>query len=249
MGAVFFYVLGAVAIVYCALVALVGFGTRFFLVWGVLGVCSIAFGLALQRRWLEWLPRPLRLAGIGVAAAGVLVFCAVEALILSRFGAEPEPGADYCIVLGAQWKANGPSEALRRRLDKALEYLEENPGTRVVVTGGQGSDEIMAEADGMAGYLQEAGIAPERILVENKSRNTHENLAFSAELPGLDLDKETCRVVVVTSNFHVFRAVGIAKKQGYQAEGLAADSVRYMLPNNLLREFVGVLKDVLVGNM
>lgn len=101
----------------------------------------------------------------------------------------------------------------------------------------------------MAGYLQEAGIAPERILVENKSRNTHENLAFSAELPGLDLDKETCRVVVVTSNFHVFRAVGIAKKQGYQAEGLAADSVRYMLPNNLLREFVGVLKDVLVGNM
>ena len=53
----------------------------------------------------------------------------------------------------------------------------------------------------------------------------------------------------MTNNFHVFRAVKIARKQGYQAEGLAADSVLWMAPNNLLREFLGVLKDYAVGNM
>lgn len=247
IGALIFYILGAAAIFYCVLIWLLGFATYFFLIWGAMGIFSIGFGLALHRGWFERLSRPLRRMGIVVIAAGVLLFCVVEGMILSRFGAEPEPGADYCIVLGAQWKTSGPSEVLRRRLDKAVEYLEENPETRVIVTGGQGSDEIMAEADGMAAYLQEAGIAPERILVENKSRNTYENLAFSAKIAGLD--EETCRVVVVTNNFHVFRAVKIAEKQGYQAEGLAAGSAAYMLPNNLLREFVGVLKDILAGNM
>lgn len=242
-----FYILGAAAIFYCVLIALLGFATYFFLIWGVMGIFSIGFGLALHRRWFERFSRPLRRMGIVVIAAGILLFCIVEGMILSRFGAEPEPGADYCIVLGAQWKTSGPSEVLRRRLDKAVEYLKENPETRVIVTGGQGSDEIMAEADGMAAYLQEAGIAQERILVENKSRNTYENLAFSAEIAGLD--KKTCRVVIVTNNFHVFRALKIAEKQGYQAEGLAASSAAYMFPNNLLREFVGVLKDILVGNM
>lgn len=247
IGALIFYILGAAAIFYCVLISLLGFATYFFLIWGVLGIFSIGFGLALHRKWFERLSRPLRRMGIVVIAAGVLLFCIVEGMVLSRFGAKPEPGADYCIVLGAQWKRSGPSDVLRRRLDKAVEYLRENPETRVIVTGGQGSDEIMAEADGMAAYLQEAGIAPERILVENKSRNTYENLAFSAEIASLD--EKTCRVVVVTNNFHVFRALKIAEKQGYQAEGLAASSVAYMLPNNLLREFVGVLKDILVGNM
>ena len=91
-----------------------------------------------------------------------------------------------------------------------------------------------------------AGIAPERIIRENRSGNTDENLAFSAAY----LDRTRDRTVIVTNNFHVYRAVKIARKQGYaQAEGLAAPSYAAMVPNNLLREFFGVVKDVLVGNM
>lgn len=242
---IFFYILGIGCILYCLMVASVGFGTLFFLIWGVAGVCSIIFGLALDLKWFRVLPRWLRLTGLGVIAAGVLVFCVVEGMILSDFRAEAEPGADYCIILGAQWKKNGPSEVLRRRLDKAVEYLKENPETIVIVSGGQGSNERIPEAEGMAGYLEDAGIERERILVENKSRNTCENLEFSGKL----IDKENSRVVIVTNNFHVFRALRIAKKQGYHAEGLAADSVEALLPNNLLREFVGVMKDTLMGNM
>ena len=92
----------------------------------------------------------------------------------------------------------------------------------------------------------EKGIAEERILTENKSANTCQNLAYSSQL----LDKENDSVVLVTNNFHMYRALSIAKKQGYlQIEGLSAGSYPAMLPNNLLREFFGVIKDFFVGNL
>ena len=127
-------------------------------------------------------------------------------MICAQFFAVPPAGADYCIVLGAQWKSNGPSDVLRRRLDAAVEYLVENPETKVIVTGGQGQNEVLAEGVGMAGYLSDAGIENSRILIEDKATNTYENLVFSAEY--LDEAKDT--VVLVTNNFHVFRAVKIA---------------------------------------
>ena len=97
----------------------------------------------------------------------------------------------------------------------------------------------------MYGYLVEAGIEAERILQEDQATNTVENLVLSSDF----LDKEKDKVVLVTNNFHMFRALSLAKGQGYkQVEGLAAGSYPGMLPNNLLREFFGVGKDFLVGN-
>ncbi|MCM1027853.1 MAG: YdcF family protein [Roseburia sp.] len=246
MGSVIFGTIGVLCLLYCAAIAFSGFGTRFFLIWGVLGAGAVLLSALLARRELiEALPGWLKGAAVGVFCLGMLVFCTVEGFILSRAGAKAQPGAEYCIILGAQWKTGGPSEVLRRRLDKAVEYLRANPETLAVVSGGQGANEPIAEADGMRGYLMEAGIAEERILTESRSGNTRENLAFSAEL----IDRENGRTVIVTNGFHMFRALGIARKQGYRAEGLAADSVAWMLPNNLLREFFGVLKDLAVGNM
>ncbi len=243
---VIFVVLGVLCILYCIAVWFVGFGTRFFLIWAVLGIASIVLSVILSsRKILNALPKWLKGSCVILFSAGVLLFCVVEGMVLSQFNAKAQPGADYCIVLGAQWKRNGPSEVLRRRLDKAMEYLSANPDTRVIVSGGQGSNEVISEAAGMSQYLINAGIAEERILLEDKSTNTQQNFAYSAEL----LDKKNSRVVVVTNNFHVFRALRIAEKQGYQAEGLAASSVNFLLPNNLLREFCGVLKDFCVGNI
>ena len=135
---------------------------------------------------------------------------------------------------------------MQKRLDKALEYLAENPDTVVIVSGGQGSNEVISEAEGMKKYLVEAGIQPDRILMEDQSVNTSENLKFSKEL----LDSVDSTVVVVTNDFHVFRSVRIARKNGYHAvEGLSAGSYPLMLPNNLVREFFGVLKDFFMKNM
>lgn len=242
---VFLIILGILCIFYCISIFFVGFGTRFFLVWSVMGAAFIFLGIAVDKKWFDSFPMWIKVAFGGFVLAGTILFLVVEGMILSKVGATGMPNADYCVILGAQWKRQGPSEPLRRRLDTAVEYLEQNPETKVIVSGGRGTDEIIAEADGMAEYLKNAGIAEDRILIENQSGNTNENLLFSAGL----FNKEASSVVIVTNNFHVFRALQLAKKQGYQAEGLAASSVAWMLPNNLLREFVGVLKDFLVGNL
>ncbi len=241
------YGLGAGAICYCIGIAVNGFGTYFFLIWGGIGAACLGLGaLVGNRKLMAAIPKPVKVAVGALVCAGAVTFCAVEGMILSEYGASAAPGADYCIVLGAQWKPSGPSAVLRKRLDKAVEYLKANPETKVIVSGGKGANEPMAEAEGMYGYLVQAGIEEERILVEDKSRSTYENLVYSGGL----LDKENDRVVIVTNNFHVFRALGIARKQNYgKVEGLAADSVLGMGPNNLLREFLGVLKDFAVGNL
>ena len=167
-------------------------------------------------------------------------------MIFSRFGAKAQPGADYVVVLGAQWKPSGPSYLLRKRLDVAAMYLLDNPETKVIVSGGQGPDEPVSEAQGMSEYLMQAGVEEERILLEDKSTNTCQNLTYSGEL----LDKGKDRVVLVTNNFHMFRALQIAKKQGYtHLEGLSAGCYPAILPNNLFREFFGTIKDFLVGNL
>lgn len=245
-GPVIFGVVGIICIIYCITIGLNGFGTKFFLIWGAIGAFFLLIGFVLSRRaFVASLPKWLKVIATVGFCTGLLLFVVVEGLILSRFRGDAGPGADYCIVLGAQWKKSGPSDVLRRRLDRAVEYLKENPNTIVIVSGGQGPDEVIAEAAGMRQYLMDAGIEGERIRMEDKSTSTRENLAFSAVF----FDKENVRTVIVTNNFHVFRAVKIAQKQGYQAEGLAADSVVWMVPNNLLREFFGVVKDFLTGNM
>lgn len=248
VGAILFGALGFLCLLYCLGIGLfVNYGTRFFLVWGALAFFFGMISLVLSHKnKLERIPVWLKIGAATCFLAGLLLFAFVEILILSQFNKKAEASADYVIVLGAQWKENGPSYVLLKRLDKAIEYLTQNPETMVIVSGGQGSNEPISEAEGMSQYLAAAGIAPERIVMENLSTNTYENLMFSGEL----LDKSQNKVVIVTNNFHVFRATKIAQKQGYEkVEGLSAGSYPWMLPNNMLREFLGVLKDFAVGNL
>lgn len=246
--AIFFAILGVLFILYCLSILIFGgFGSPFFLVWGVMGIAALLLSTILaSRRIMNKIPRWLKAAFVVLLCGGMLLFCSIEGMICSQFGAVPAPGADYCIILGAQWKSNGPSVVLQKRLDKAIVYLEDNPETKVIVSGGRGSNEIMTEAAGMQTYLIAAGIEASRIIMEDASTNTYENLIYSAAL----LDEQKNRVVIVTNNFHTFRALCIAKKQGYEyVEGLSADSVMRFLPNNMLREFVGVVKDFVFGNL
>lgn len=247
VGSIFFALAGVLCILYCVGIGIAGFGTMFFLIWGVLGAACILIAVILDKtKWMNAIPRWVKGVILACFLLGMALFVSIEGMILAQFNAQAAPGAEYCIVLGAQWKTTGPSEVLRRRLDKAVVYLNENPDTIVIVSGGQGGNEPVAEAVGMREYLINAGIAEARIMVEQNSSNTYENLVFSGQM----FDRENSRAVIVTNNFHVFRALKIAEKQGYRnVEGLAASSVAGMAPNNLLREFVGVLKDFIVGNL
>ncbi len=242
-----FGISGIACILYCGGIALVGFGTYFFLIWAVMGIGFLILSAVLgSKKIMAALPKWLKITCAILFWSGLLLFFTIEGLIFTQYNASGKPGADFCIILGAQWKSNGPSEVLRRRLDKAITYLNANPNTKVIVSGGQGPNEAISEALGMKSYLINEGIAENRILIEDKSSNTFENLVFSGEL----LDRENNSVVIVTNNFHVFRTLAIARKQGYHnVEGLAASSVPGMAPNNLLREFLGVLKDFMATNL
>jgi uncharacterized SAM-binding protein YcdF (DUF218 family) len=243
-----FGILALICIAYCITIAFfMGYGTTFFLIWGALAAVFGALTFLMLRPDIyDRIPSWIKKIFIVLVILGIVMFAAIEGMILDSFDAKPAPGADYCIVLGAQWKENGPSYALKKRLDAAVEYLNDNQGTLVIVSGGQGANEPISEAEGMKQYLIDAGIEEERIILEDTSTDTNENILNSSSF----LDKSNDRVVIVTNNFHVFRACGIAAKQGYaHVEGLAADSYPAMLPNNLLREFFGVLKDTFAGNM
>lgn len=241
-------ILGILCFLYCLCIAFfMGYGTKFFLIWGIMAVFFGMLSLLLSRQSIvKKIPKWIKIIFITFLMVGIVFFTSIEGLIFSEFSAKAKPGAEYVIVLGAQWKPSGPSYVLQKRLDKALEYLNQNPETKVIVSGGRGANEPLSEAEGMATYLAQAGIAEERIIQENRSTNTNENLKYSGEV----LDKENDKVVLVTNNFHMFRALHIAQKQGYaHIEGLSAKSYPAMVPNNLLREFFGVVKDFLVGNL
>ena len=245
---VILFLLGIVFLLYFLCIAfLVGHGTNFYFIWLILGVAVMVFAILLERGFfITHFPLWIRRTFVILVCMGVMIFVIVEGFIISGFSEKGQPGADYVIVLGAQMKAGGPSKALQYRLDEAIRYLNENPASKVIVSGGQGADEHISEAQGMYEYLVERGIAKERIIKEDRSVNTTQNLAFSAEY----LDKEQDSVAVVTNNFHVFRAVKIAEKAGYQnVYGIAAKGEPFLKFNNMMREFFGVMKDFLFGNM
>ena len=241
-----FLIPAAVFILYGVMIFCTGSGTLFFLIWFLLGGFMLLLSALHRLQLWTALPAPFRITAAVLALACILLFLAVEGMILRGARQTPEADADYIIVLGAQVRESGPSVVLRYRLDRAAAYLRENPDTLCIVSGGQGYNEPYPEAEGMFRYLTGSGIDPSRILMEPQSSNTLENLTFSARL----LDAETARVGIVTNDFHLFRALAIARKQGYaHAFGIPAGSSPLYLPNNLLREFLGVVKDRLAGNI
>ena len=242
------FLLGIISICYFLCIAFfVGHGTNFFFIWLLIGIGLITFAALLRKGfWTAHFPLWLRRTFTALVCIGFALFLFVQGFILSGFFQKGPEGLDYVVVLGAQMKTSGPSKALKYRLDEAVRYLEANPDTKVIVSGGQGPDEPMSEAQGMYDYLVNAGIAPDRILLEDQSKNTFQNLTFSAEY----LDPSNDLVGVVSNNFHIFRATKIPQKAGYQnVYGIAAKGEPFLQCNNMMREFLGVVKDFLVGNI
>lgn len=246
--ALFLTGMGCLCLIYFLGIALLaGHGTNFFCLWLIMGVGCLGLAFLMKKGiWQEHIPVLLRRVfwtGVGILT---VLFCMAEGFIISGFQTTAPENVDALVVLGAQMKAEGPSRVLQYRLDAAVSYLQQNPKTLVIVSGGQGSDEHISEAQGMYDYLVQKGIEPERILKEDRSVNTVQNLTFSAAL----LDKEKNSVAIVTNNFHLFRSMRIAQKLGYaHVYGIAAKGYPFLQPNNMLREFFGVVKDFAAGNI
>lgn len=239
-------VLGIAMIGYGAFVAAARAGTLFYLIWIAMGTVLIVSGCAVKFEVIRLLPGWI--VYIGLAVAGILAAIILFALVLvmSQFNSAGEKDADVVIVLGAQIIDDRPSKVLRKRLDTAAAYLKENVDTICIVSGGQGANEICPESKVMKDYLVSCGINESRIIEEDKSKNTSENIAFSKKL----MPQDTDRVAVITSNFHLYRGLSIAKKANLPGlAGIAAPSSAPYLPNNVLRECLGIVKDFACGNI
>ena len=166
------YVLAALCLVYCVgVVATKAAGTKFYLIWLAGAALFGMFGFFVQKGLWMRLPIGLR-AGIGMlAGVGIACLCGLLILIGSAFSVKGEQQLSYLIVLGAQMKPNGPSVVLEKRLRRAYTYLTENPETLCVLSGGQGSNEPVSEAQGMYEDLVKKGIDPKRLILEDQSTN------------------------------------------------------------------------------
>lgn len=142
------------------------------------------------------------------------------------------------IVLGCKVRGTVPSIALEGRTRQAIKHLEQNSDAVVILSGGQGPDEKISEAECMKNIMVKSGIDESRIYLEDKSTNTDENIAFSKRI--IDENKLSSNVAIATSNYHQKRAIMIAEKNGLTAASLPSDTDRFSRLTFYTREVFGV---------
>ena len=144
--------------------------------------------------------------------------------------------------------ADGPSVSLWDRICGAYEYMEEHPDVIAVVSGGQGTDEPITEAECMYRELVNLGIDPNRIRLEEESTSTWENLKFSLDLIEAETGIRPKRIGVLSSEYHLFRASLFAKACDVEFVGIPAKTSRWgQRINHFMREVAGVWHYILLG--
>ena len=243
---VIFIIMGILSFIYGISIYNVASGTKFYLIWFLISLIFISLGLCSYYHVFGKIPIIYFKIFTFLLLFCFILFLIVEIIILSHFNMKDKDNLDYIIVLGAQVKKEGPSVVLKHRLDKAYSYLNKNKDTKCILSGGKGVNEPFEESYGMMLYLTEKGIDKSRLILEDKSHNTKENIKNSISI----IKDKNKKIGIVTNKFHLYRSVKIAKKLGLKNVcGLGAKSNVYYLPNNLLREFLGVLKDKILGNI
>lgn len=145
------------------------------------------------------------------------------------------PNIPYLIVLGAKVDRKTMSRSLFNRAKMALAYLQDNPSTKAVLTGGQGPGEDITEAVSVKNYLKDQGIAEERLLLEERSTSTFDNIAYAKQLYA-----EVEEAVIVSNDFHLFRSIQNAKKLGIKGYPLAAETPKVVKTKLFIREYAAI---------
>ena len=214
---------------------------------GFLALCCLyyeRFFLIIKKLWERKIGK-ISLIILSVLVGVLSIYCITISIFMNNAQNNYPPSSKPMIVLGAKLNGSTPSEMLTRRLEVAFDYLQENPDTICVVSGGQGADEEISEAKAMKNYLVSRGIDSKRIIEEDKSKNTKENLAFSKEI--LQENYDTSEVIIVTDGFHQYRASFLAKQNDMKAYAISAKTNPDYVPTFWVREWIGILKDIVVS--
>lgn len=151
--------------------------------------------------------------------------------------------ADYMIILGARVKGTVPSLALQYRIDHAANYLKENPGTIAIASGGKGPGEDISEAECIKRELMQNGIEESRVLLEDKSTDTYQNIRFSKKF----IPEKAEIGLVVTNDFHIFRSKMIADNEELKINGLPAKTPIQAVLKSYIREYLALTKYFMIN--
>ena len=224
-----------------------GIGSSFIFIW-LIG--AVFFGLVFTVRLLEikgiiYVAKALKICFIAVMALGVSLFVFVEAIVIKGMMTKPQDNCDYIIVLGCQIRGDHITRSLKNRLNVAVDYATDNPDTTIIVSGGKGKGENTTEAYAMYNYLVSKGIDSSRIIQEDKSTDTSENMKYSVKY----MDNKDALAGIVTNNFHVARSRLLARHAGLNNTcGIPAESDHVLFINYMVREAIGIVKDFVFGN-
>ena len=236
-------ILGAACLAYYALIAAyAGPSADFAWFWILLSAAFLGIAF-LGRNQLFPLLRKILLFGTW---AGICLILILSIPVLRGLKGSAQQEADYAIVLGAQVKGTLPSRALKKRLDRAFSWAQEYPDGILILSGGQGDGEDIPEAQCMWNDLTGRGIDPERLIMEDRSVSTRENLEFSDRLTGC----AGKRCGIISNNFHICRALLLAKKLGYaDPAGIPAASDPLMQLHYIVRETAALIISFLQGKI
>lgn len=171
-----------------------------------------------------------------ICAFYIVFIITLTKIIICQMKAKPV--GDTVIVLGCRVKGSTPTKALLSRCNAAYDYLVKNKKAVAVLSGGQGSDESISEAECMKRILVEKGIEASRLFIEDKSTSTNENLKFSNKI--IKNKRLSKQIVICTNEYHICRALMTAKNMGISATGLTAHSMRFFRVPAFTREVLGI---------
>lgn len=233
---------------YGCCVAYAGFASSFIGIWLAAGVFFLAvFIIRMAEKLGKISFSPVIVWGFRICMIIFIgTFIIAETAIIMQRYKKTEDNCDYLLILGCRVRGTEVTKSLRYRLDSALEYLENNENTQIIVSGGQGKGEDISEAQAMKDYLCEHGVEAARIIMEDKSTDTVQNIRYSAEY----ISTKTAKICVVSNDFHLFRAKRIVNAQGLKnVSTIAAPSDEVLFLNYMVREYFGIIKDLFSRNM
>lgn len=179
---------------------------------------------------------------------GLIVVGITEAIIIEASFGDKEETCEYVVVLGCHVRPTGPSLTLLDRINAAYDYLNEHPDVIAVVSGGQGFDEPMSEAECIYDNLIQMGIEPDRVWIEDKATSTWENLNLTLDLIEEKTGVRPTKLGIISSEYHLYRASLLADACGIESVGIpATTTVISQRVNHFMREVAGVWHYIILG--
>ena len=215
---------------------------------GIAGLISVYYLIGMLKRDHFMTAKVLRTVVTSLVLLGILLVGSTLAVIYRASLGDTQTQCQYIVVLGAKVNGTSPSLSLSDRIRTAEAYLKAHPGTVAVLSGGQGADEGISEAQCMYDQLTQRGIAADRLWLEEQATSTWENLQYTLDLIEVKTGDRPQTLGIVSSEYHLFRAGMFARECGVEAVGIPAPTAWVSLRlNYFLREVAGVWHYLILG--